>query len=188
MKLEKSIVIIGQISSGKTTLAKKLSEDFDIPLASFGGYLKKQIGNYTDSISNRQVLQNIGQDMVDRDALGFLQNVIEFSDAREKLIFEGVRHEVIFKAISGLSHYMISIYIDASYTQRLQRYLTREKSIDIKKSEEEFLKACSHEVELQIPLLMDKSSFIIKSSSSQEEDYKRVKEYVEHWNSLTNGT
>ena len=178
MQLDKSIIVIGQICSGKTTFAKLLSSDFDIPLASFGGFLKTRVHNNTDSKKGREVLQNLGQNLIDSDPRAFLQNVIQFAGSHQNFIFEGVRHEVIFREINDISAKVISIYIDATYQQRFDRYLKREKLKDTKRTEEEFSRVCAHQVELQIPSLKEKCSFIIDSSESQTDDYNKIKNYV----------
>lgn len=182
MKIPKSILIIGEISSGKSTLARRLSEEFGIPKASFGGYLLHYCEQNRIPESQRGDLQNLGQKMIDNDAVGFLKNVIAFTSGEQsQLIFEGVRHEVILKEISAKSIRLASIYVDATYDQRLARYLSREKKIDANKSEVDFLKASAHPVEREVPGLKSKCSFIIQSSDSEETDFQKLKSFIEAW-------
>jgi len=182
MKIPKSILIIGEISSGKSTLARRLSEEFGIPKASFGGYLLHYCEQNKIPEDSRGDLQNLGQQMIEADPVDFLKKVIAFTvDNPVVILFEGVRHEVILKEISSGSEKIASVYIDATYVQRLNRYLSREKKIDTNKTEEDFLITSKHSVEREVPALKEKCSLIIKSSDSQEEDYQELKLFIESW-------
>ncbi|MEP7377616.1 MAG: AAA family ATPase [Chitinophagaceae bacterium] len=182
MKIFNSILIIGEISSGKSTLARKLSEELGIPKASFGGYLLHYCEQNNIPEDSRRDLQNLGQQMIETDPIGFLKNVIEFTTNKPVVIlFEGVRHEVILKEISSCSDRLASVYIDATYDQRLSRYLSREKKIDTNKTESDFLIASKHQVEREVPALKDKCSLVIKSTDSQDEDYQQLKSFIQSW-------
>ena len=182
MNIEKSIVIIGEISSGKSTLARRLSGELKIPKASFGGFLIHYCEQNNIPENQRGDLQDLGQEMIDKNAVGFLENVIAFSATEpSELIFEGVRHDVILKEISAVSKRLASIYVDATCDQRLARYLSREKKIDANKSEGDFLKASAHAVEREVPTLKSKCSFIIQSSDSEETDFQQLKSFIESW-------
>jgi uridine kinase len=182
MKIPKSILIIGEISSGKSTLARRLSEEFGMPKASFGSYLLYYCEQNNIPEDSRGDLQNLGQQMIEADPVGFLKNVIAFTtDKPVVILFEGVRHEVILREISSCSEKIASIYIDATFNQRLSRYLSREKKIDTNKTEKDFLIASRHTVEREVPALKEKCSLVIKSSDSQEEDYQQLKLFIESW-------
>lgn len=110
MKINKSIIIIGEISSGKSTLARRLSEELQIPKASFGSYLIYYCEQNNIPEDKRGDLQNLGEQMIDKNAVQFLRNVVEFTtDDSEQLIFEGVRHGVILKEISSCSVRLVSV-------------------------------------------------------------------------------
>lgn len=179
MTIEKSIVIIGEISSGKSTIAKRLCADLKIPKASFGSYLLHYCESNKIPDDKRANLQDLGQEMINANALSFLKEVINYSASNQPIIlFEGVRHQIILKEISMMSNVIASIYIDATYDQRLQRYLTREKEIDINKTEADFIKASRHPVEREVPLLKSKCSYIVQSSEIEDEDYKKIFDFV----------
>jgi len=182
MNIQKSILIIGEISSGKSTLARRLAEEFKVPKASFGGYLLHYCEQNDIPEDKRGDLQNLGQKMIEEDPVAFLKRVIGFTSKDPKqLIFEGVRHEIIMKEISACSDRVASIYVDATYEQRLNRYLSREKQIDTNKTEKDFLIASKHLVERGVPALKEKCSFKIKSTESADEDYEQLKSYIKKW-------
>lgn len=174
-----SIILIGEISSGKSTLAKRLSSELQISKASFGGYLVHycEVNNIPEN--QRGDLQNLGQSMIESDATGFLKNVIDFSGLKTpNAIFEGVRHHVILKAIQNISKTTQIIYIDATREQRLERFLKREKTIDNSRTESEFVAASLHKVEREVAALREFSSIVIESSNSLEDDFSIMYEFV----------
>lgn len=182
MKIDSSIVIIGEICSGKSTLARRLAEDFQLPKASFGGYLLLYCKDKGIPEDKRGDLQNLGQQMIEENATSFLCSVINFTTTDlSTILFEGVRHSVILKEISTMSVRTATIYVEANYAQRLSRYLTREKEIDTGKSEADFLTASRHPVEREVPLLKEKCSFVIESSDSVDYDYEQLKQFISKW-------
>lgn len=182
MKINSSIIIIGEICSGKSTLARRLAEDFQMPKASFGGYLLQYCKEKGIPEDKRGDLQNLGQQMIEEDATSFLHKVINFTTTDlSTILFEGVRHDVILKEISAMSVRTATIYVEASYAQRLGRYLAREKGIDTGKTETDFLTASRHPVEREVPLLKAKCSFVIESSDSVDNDYEQLKEFISKW-------
>ena len=179
MRFDKSIVLIGEISSGKSTLAKKLSNQLQIPRASFGGYLLNYCKENNIPENLRGDLQDLGQSMIEADPDAFLKEVIEFSlQNSANAIFEGVRHHVILDAIVKISNTCIVVFIDATYEQRLSRFLNREKEIDTGKTEIDFLKASSHPVELQVKELKERSTFVITSGDSIDEDFVLLMNFI----------
>ncbi|HVU57739.1 MAG TPA: AAA family ATPase [Puia sp.] len=177
--IENSIILIGQISTGKSTLAKRLSDEFCIPKASFGAYLLHYCELMAIPDHRRKDLQNLGHEMILKNPISFLNNVIEYSvKGKQQVIFEGVRHHAILKGITDLSSKIISIYIDATYEQRLTRYLNRDKSIDNYKTENDFITAANHPVESEVTSLKEKCSIIIQSSNSADEDFNKLKAYI----------
>lgn len=152
-KLEKSIVIIGAISSGKSTVAKHISDKYKIRIASFGEYLK-EYSLHNQLPFDRKNLQDIGDEFIKSQPEDFLLNVINFSGLNsDQLIFEGVRHLIIFDLLKKHSSKMLSIFIDIPYYVRKERYLCRDKSIDSIKSSQEFEIRNSHAVEMEISML-----------------------------------
>jgi len=178
MMLDKSIVIIGEICSGKSTLAKKLSNKLQIPRASFGSYLSHYCNQNNIPESLRKNLQDLGQNMIDNDPKKFLLNVIEHSVRDSKsIIFEGVRHHIILDNISTISRDCSIIFIDASHELRLQRFLNREKGID-KNNKIDFIEASSHPVEMQVKELKLRSDLVIQSSDSIETDFDILLNFI----------
>ncbi len=166
-KINLSILIIGKICSGKSTLAMDISKWLHYPIASFGGYL----ANYSRENGlpmDREALQNLGANMIATDYKEFLDNVICYSNDRpSKLIFEGVRHKVIFDDIKRRSEKMFAIYLDVMEEVRIERFIKREKAIDSNaKAAEDFHKRSNHQVELELEMLRNDCNYIIVSNDN----------------------
>lgn len=159
--LEKAILIVGRIASGKSTIAKLMSSQYQLPIASFGSYLKSYRLSKGLSV-DRADLQNLGEDFIRKDPKSFLTEVIKFSNGGSKvMIFEGVRHKIIFELIKKMCPKAFSIYIDVSDTTRLERFLARHKDIDVLKSKSEFMAANSHSAESEIVQLKGLCDYVI---------------------------
>jgi cytidylate kinase len=163
-RLKKSIIIIGAISSGKSTIAKHISEEYGIKIASFGGYLNDY--SLRNRLPNdRKSLQDLGDDFIKNQSEKFLLDVIEFSGSNaDSLIFEGVRHVIILDLIKAHSTRSLSIFIDVPYDVRKERYLQRNKGIDSDKSSQEFDARNSHVVEMEVPGLKNFCDLTTSSS------------------------
>ena len=168
--MKKSIIIIGRICSGKSSLARSLSESLNIPKASFGGYLVELAPEFNLKVS-RDSLQNLGQSLINSNPEKFLADVIEFSGSSEEMIFEGVRHKIIKEKIEQISRAAISFYIEVPTEVRLQRCVERG---DINISKVEFDQWDNHIVEQEIEGLKNKCTHILDGSQSSLDLKKEV--------------
>lgn len=160
--MKKSIIFIGRICSGKSSLSKLISEATGISKASFGGHLV----NLAPSLNlrtDRESLQNLGQSLIDDDPEKFLIDVITFSGAPENMIFEGVRHQIIKNKIEQISESTISFYIDVPAEIRYERGILRG---DSNISKEEFLKWDEHIVEKEIENLKKTCTYVLDGNES----------------------
>lgn len=168
--VKKSIVFIGRICSGKSSLAKIVSTALGIAKASFGGYLAELAPKFDLDI-NRENLQNLGQSLIDENPEKFLRDVIAFSGSSDQMIFEGVRHRVIKEKIELSSETSISFYIEVPPEIRLKRCIERD---DITISAQEFNQWDSHVVEMEIETLKSECTYILDGTLSLSELSEQV--------------
>ena len=175
-KLNKSIVIIGRISSGKTTLAEAISRELDVPIASFGKYLVHYSSLKGIKIMDRSTLQDLGNKLIQKNSNKFLRDVIEFTTNKPKsMIFEGVRHKIIFSEIKENSHSTFSIFLDIDQKERYTRMVKRGKDSDRVKNFEDFEKMDNHIVEMEIDELKPFTDIILGHRYSLDDILKAVK-------------
>lgn len=152
-RINNIIVIIGKISSGKSTLASQISEKFGIQIISFGKYLV----NYSQENNlptNRLDLQNLGERLIAEAPDLFLKNVLNFYlPIPGTIIIEGVRHKAIFELLKSESRLSTFIYVDTDNELRYTRFCNRRKSGDKELTFDQFIEMDSHSVESQIDTL-----------------------------------
>jgi dephospho-CoA kinase len=174
VKLKIAISAIGKISSGKSTFAKYLSQKYNIPVASFGGYVKHHCEQKGLPI-DRDTLQNVGLSLVRANPEDFLSRVIDFYAGNSPfLIFDGVRNATILAAVKAISEKSMYIYVSTNLDVRFQRYLARGKSSDQAVTFDEFVKIDDHQIEREIESLQKDCDAVIDGNSSYEENEPKM--------------
>ena len=175
--LDLTIIIIGKICSGKSTLAKDFARWINYPIASFGSYLK----DYSEENNlpiDRPDLQDLGNKFINSDPKGFLTKVIKHQNSTAtNLIFEGVRHTVILNEIRQISKKSFAIYIDANEDVRLERFIKREKDIDKNNAEIDFHERSNHIVEQEVENLKADCDFVLTANHGYQEFLKAIALY-----------
>jgi len=147
------IGILGKIHAGKSTLAKELSQQLNVPIISFGGYLRK----YSEAKglpADRRSLQDLGNKKISEDAMKFLSDVLLSCDmSTEIIIIEGIRHASVFNALKSIFKVSYFIYCDTPFEERYRRYTDREETKEM--SIEEFQAIDEHIVEKEIEKLKE---------------------------------
>lgn len=176
--LELSLIIIGKICSGKSTLANDFKKWLKIPSASFGGYLAYYSKQNNLSVE-RESLQDLGNQFIKNDSSEFLKKVMNFSDPNAaRFIFEGVRHKVIFDEVKAISKVSFSIFLDANEDVRRERFINREKDIDRKNHAPiDFEKLSQHPVEQEVDELKAHCNFVISTNESYQDFLKALSLY-----------
>lgn len=165
--MNKSITIIGRISSGKSTLANSIHDMLPLSqIISFGSYLKSYCEMQKWDF-DRNFLQNLGQQFIDENPDEFLKQVVDFWNPKknEILIFEGIRHKSIFEAVNKHYPSIASIYLDLNAKDRYERYKNRNKEIDKAISNDDFFVLDNHKVELEIEGLKSNCSLVFNAGS-----------------------
>jgi cytidylate kinase len=163
-----SIIISGEISSGKSTISELLSNRLNIPVVSFGKYLKHYCIN-NDIKPDRKNLQDIGERFIITDISKFLNDTINFAAPNcDSLIFEGVRHSRMLELIKSKSVKTKSFFLEMPKNQRLENFKKREKEIDIKKDSGYFENLNKHKVEQEISNVKELCEYIISSGQTAE--------------------
>lgn len=167
--MKKVICITGKLRSGKSYLANELKNHFLVPIVSFGKYLvdySERNGYKTD----RQSLQNLGNEFIKSDAELFLNNVINYSEinGNDIIIIEGIRHLEIARAIRKLSETCYFIYCNTPDNIRYKRFLNNKNLTDSAESQFLFAKEDCHEVEQEIPFLQASSDYMLSVDDAEK--------------------
>ncbi|HVW98671.1 MAG TPA: hypothetical protein VHA56_22075 [Mucilaginibacter sp.] len=144
------IGIVGRISSGKSTLAKRICNHYQAKTLSFGKYLF----DYSQAQglpTEREDLQALGEQFIANDPSLFFQNVLNSqTNLPQIIVIEGIRHKAIFNEIKTRFTNAVFAFIDVPIDIRYKWYIERIKAGDSKISFEKFVEIDSHPVECEI--------------------------------------
>lgn len=125
------ITLAGAIGSGKTTLGETLAAKRRAPRTGFGDYVRHLAMDRGLDITQRTVLQDLGHDLVEADAPGFLDGALAWSGHQpgDDLVLDGLRHMKILAALRdraamGLDQ-VVLIYLDTPLEIRRARVAQR---------------------------------------------------------------
>lgn len=95
------ITLAGPIGSGKSTLARAIAAALDAPSAGFGNYVRSLAAERGLDVARRQVLQDLGHQLVQTDARSFLDGALAWSghEPGQDLLLDGLRHISILDAL-----------------------------------------------------------------------------------------
>lgn len=161
--------IAGRIASGKSTLARALAGKYSFKLISFGNYVRQEAQAQGLDVSDRQVLQEFGQFLVEESATSFVHGVFHRASYKpeDRVVLDGVRHESVWDEIVafGSSHRspVALIFLEMAEEERRRRLTTRGLSLD------EALAQDQHKSELDVDArLSSKASIHIDGLQDQE--------------------
>lgn len=165
--VKKVIVISGKISSGKTTLAKEISVRFNLPIASFSGYLKYYCEK-RKLPTDRKSLQDIGRKLVTTKPYLFLKHVVLFYKGdSDTIILEGLRHMAIFEHLYKICDACLVLFLDPDPNTTYNRFIKRE---ELSVNENDYDKFIRHPVELEIEQLKLLSNFTLTPDNNNEDE------------------
>lgn len=162
------VAISGAIGSGKTSVARALSKKLELPVASFGDYVRNVAKSRRQDIS-RTTLQEISEELLSSvGPQNFVRNVLADSswNRLSPLVVDGLRHEQVLMALRKEVEPIpvLLVYLEATSSLRHERVAARDKGADSNLQEFE-LHSTEKEVATRIRSL---ASVILDSSTSEE--------------------
>jgi len=172
------IGVCGQIASGKTTVAKIISQEYNFHFTSFGDYVRSKAQEMQLTIS-RQVLQNLGQSLLETDINSFCRHVVFQNqwDSKSNLVIDGVRHVSVIHELEKILFPLKFklLFIDTSSSIRNDRLKENERSnID------------SHITEIDVKSkLKNMATYKIDGGLSLADIESEIKQFMLHLGSVT---
>ena len=120
-------MVAGRIASGKTSISRRLVGALGAGYASFGDEVRERAHALHDGISDRRSLQDLGERLVRREPVEFVEAGLARSepplDSVGIVVIDGVRHLAIAGLVKRLLADRLSllIYIETSREVRMTR-------------------------------------------------------------------
>ena len=132
------ICLSGEIASGKTFIAKKLSEVLGCNHYSVSDFLKMLATKRGEENISREVLQALGKEQMEQGWETFSENFLTFTkwDNTGYLIIDGIRHVEFLNSLSNLLKpwgRLITVFVEANSKVRNGRLTIRGETLNITK-------------------------------------------------------
>lgn len=142
------VCFAGRIGSGKSSVTQALAEHLGWNFTGFGDFLRAELIRRGSDPSSRKALQEVGQEMVEKDPEEFCRAVLNAGKFQPggDLLIDGVRHVEIQKILTRIALPSAArlIFIDADDAIRLERV---EGRVD---GRADFVRAEAHRVEADL--------------------------------------
>jgi hypothetical protein len=164
-------LISGASRVGKTSLATEIARLVRGSFVSFGDHVRSVAASISDGPAfSREALQDLGQQLVERDPRGFCIAVIERAGDNSScpLVVDGLRHLSLLPILKDLlpGRDESLIFVESSHGIRKSRWDRDEPS------EDEIVAVDSHPVEIDLSALRRRSDLIIDTSNGSESALK----------------
>ena len=176
------IGIAGPIASGKSTLARALVKKFSLKLIGFGEFVRHEAKARGMDATNRRVLQELGQSLVDEDVAAFVHSVFARADFRpaDGVVMDGIRHENVWREVVAYASLHGStarlIYLDMPDEDRHRRLEARgissDQSLaqDLHASEADVHNRLANQAELRLDALRPEDDMLATIAAGLELD------------------
>lgn len=179
--MEKIILgLVGEISSGKGTITKYLTDKYDASSYRFSTMLRDILDRLymEQSRENMQKLSTMLRENFGEDALAKVMSEDAKKDDNKIIVIDGVRRLGDIKYLSQLPEFKL-VFIKADIKKRYERIIKRQENPDEKnKTFEEFEKDHQGEADAKIKDLENHADVVINNDGDLEELHKQVDEII----------
>lgn len=173
----------GQIGSGKSSVSLAVAEALGWRRTGFGDYLREEIARLGGDPSDRQSLQDLGQQRVDHDASAFCRDVLVAGGFQpgDDFIVDGIRHVRIFDLLAEASRPSTArmILLAAAGATLEQRVAKRYDADD-------YARAAAHRVEAEVlDDLPRRADAIVNTERSVDDVVAACIQLVNDWRVLS---
>lgn len=147
------ICFSSRIGAGKSTLSTSVANSLGWPHSSFGAYVRG-VADKRGAGHSREVLQQIGEELVSTNLERFTRAVISGVAWQEGCVVDGIRHmrvlDTLKSIVSPLPTFLVFIGVD----EPVRRQRLRERGL----TEEEIDAADEHETEGQVRTVIEEQA------------------------------
>jgi len=182
--MSKKIILglVGEIASGKGTVAKYLENKYTASIHRFSTPLRDILNRiYLDiDRKNMQTLSTTLREAFGQDLLAKIIGRDADKDPNPIIVIDGIRRFADIKYLKDLPEFNL-VYVTAKIEIRYERLIKRgENEDDNNKTFEQFLEDHKAEPELEIPKIGKSAKLVIDNSKDMENLYTRLDEIVQN--------
>ncbi len=150
------ILIAGPVRSGKSTLAKRIAEQFGGMRVGFGDAIRRR-AQALGLPDERTFLQQVGQEWVNKDPGGLCDTVLAPSTGEALVVVDGVRHRQVHSLLRARAQdrHVMTVFVDAEVRVRRDRL-----ALD-GISEEASDRVLNHSTEKELPWLRGTADILV---------------------------
>lgn len=154
------ICLSSRMGAGKSTLASSLASSLGWVHTSFGDYVR-EIAMQRGSEQSREVLQQIGEELISTNVQSFSQAVISQIDWQEGCVIDGIRHIQVLRTIKGIVRPLPTFLVFVDIDESVRRKRLRERGMTDRQIDD----ADRHSTEAQIGSVLKQQADILLDGS-----------------------
>lgn len=175
------VIVAGKISSGKTTIAEFLRDEYNFDYFRTSLVLREIMNQQGLEITD-QSLQNFGREFSLRHGpMAVVDSILEHYVPTRNFVYEGLRHPESVDYIREKHPFTKVIYLDTDDQLRYQRYLARYGK-ERANTYSTFIEREKHPIEQDIPQFKEKADAVLQNNQlgdTQQTVIKLLKQWFE---------
>ncbi len=149
------ICFSSRIGAGKSTLATSLATSLGWPHTSFGDYVRG-VADQRGTGQSREVLQQIGEELVSTNLEPFTRAVISRVAWQQGCVVDGIRHMQVLRTLKKIVSPLLTFLVFIDIDESVRRQRLRQRGM----TEDEIDAADRHETEAQVRDLLKQQADI----------------------------
>ena len=179
LRMSMLLCFSGEMGSGKSSVSSTVAEKLGWRRAGFGDYLRSEITRLGGDPTDREALQDLGQNRVHDDPAGFCRDVLRAGGflPGDDFVIDGVRHVRIFEILAEVSAPSQArlVFLGAIETNRIARVEARVDARD-------FARASTHRVEAELrTALPQQADGLVNADRSLDHVVSDCLDLVQQW-------
>lgn len=163
------VAFSGKIGSGKSAVSIAVAQALHLPQVSFGNYVRQQ-AQLRQLEPTRQHLQELGEHLLQTNALGFCRAVLDQEpNWTDGVVIDGIRHQTVLQLLRQLVAPQSLFHVHLTLEEEVRTQRLAQRPGEIPANVQEQYRAAAHPTEQQVnetlPIIAD---MVVDSAGSLE--------------------
>lgn len=172
------LAFAGPIGAGKSSVSAEVARYLGCSRASFGDYVRRQAFRRGLDVTSREVLQSVGEALIDEGVTGFCRAVLLEAGwaPGQPLVIDGIRHVAVLDTLKALVEPCEVLLIYLSVEEKIQLARLRRKGIEGDRVQ----RVMQHTTEADVgERLRMRATYTVQSSGSASSVARRIVAWLE---------